>query len=399
MPHEQELLLTMTGALTAALCLGFATERMRLSPIVGYLLAGIVVGPFTPGFVAHRMIATQLSELGVILLLFGVGLHFHVSELLAVRSVAVPGALVQIAASTTLGAASAFALGWSVASGVVFGLAISVASTVVLVRVLSDGDVLRSPAGHLAVGWLLVEDLFTVVVLVVLPLVAGEHGGGAAHVVLSIALGIGKVVALVALAVFVGRPLIPRILEYMARTGSREMFTLTVLVIALGVAVCSVELFGVSMALGAFLAGAMVGQSSVGERAAADALPMRDAFAVLFFVSIGMLLDPAQIVAHARLTAVTVAIVVAAKPLFAYLVVRLRRLPAETAVPVAIALAQIGEFSFVETVLARDLGILPEAAMQALVAASIVSITLNPLLFRQAGRIAAWLAPRAKAGG
>jgi CPA2 family monovalent cation:H+ antiporter-2 len=395
MPHDLDLIFTLTGAFTAALIFGYLAQKIRLSPIVGYLLAGVVVGPFTPGFVARQHIAEQLAELGVILLLFGVGLHFHVKDLVAVRRVAVPGALVQIAVATLLGVLVTRAFGWSLGAGVVFGLSISVASTVVLLRVLGDHDVLHTPAGHVAVGWLLVEDVFTVLVLVLLPIVTGKTAGGAGAVVISIGVAILKVVALIAFTLVVGRRSIPFLLEKVAKTRSRELFTLTVLVIVLGIAVGSATLFGASMALGAFLAGMVVGQSEFSSRAASEALPMRDAFAVIFFVSMGMLLDPTALLANAGLTALTLAVILVGKPLAALLVVLALRYPAKTAVSVAFALAQIGEFSFILVALALQLHVLPERATQPLVAAAIVSITLNPLLFRLASpvsrRLSSWL--------
>jgi CPA2 family monovalent cation:H+ antiporter-2 len=398
MPHDLDLIFTLTGGLTAALIFGYLAQKIRLSPIVGYLLAGVVVGPFTPGFVARAHIAEQLAELGVILLLFGVGLHFHVKDLVAVRRVAVPGALVQIAVATLLGVLVTRAFGWSLGAGVVFGLSISVASTVVLLRVLGDQEVLHTPAGHVAVGWLLVEDVFTVLVLVLLPILASPTSGGLGAVAISIGVAILKVAALVAFTLVVGRRSIPFLLAKVAKTRSRELFTLTVLVIVLGIAVGSATLFGASMALGAFLAGMVVGQSEFSSRAASEALPMRDAFAVIFFVSMGMLLDPTQLVANAGLTALTLAVILVGKPLAALLVVLALRYPAKTAVSVAFALAQIGEFSFILVALALQLHVLPERATQPLVAAAIVSITLNPLLFRLvdpvAKRLSSWL-PRA----
>ncbi|WP_437664155.1 cation:proton antiporter [Sorangium sp. So ce1182] len=390
MPHELDLILTLTGGLTAALALGFITQRMRLSPIVGYLLAGILVGPFTPGFVADKPLADQLAEIGVILLMFGVGLQFHVRELLAVRKVAVPGALIQIAVATALGVLVGRAAGWSWAASVVFGIAISVASTVVLTRVLSDSHVLHTPAGHLAVGWLVLEDVFTVLVLVLLPGLVGGGDSGATGIALSVGLALLKLAGLVAFTFIVGQRVIPTLLGYVAKTGSRELFTLTVLVVALGVAVGSAKLFGSSMALGAFLGGLVVGQSDFSSRAASEALPMRDAFAVLFFVSVGMLLDPSQLAASWPAAAATLAVVLIGKPLAALVVVLLLRRPMQTAFAVALSLAQIGEFSFILATLGRQLGVMPDEATQVLVLASIVSITLNPLLFSARGRFARW---------
>ncbi|CAN93853.1 MULTISPECIES: cation:proton antiporter [Sorangium] len=391
MPHELDLILTITGGLTGALALGFVTQRLRLSPIVGYLLAGILVGPFTPGFVADKRLADQLAEIGVILLMFGVGLQFHVRELLAVRKVAVPGALIQIAVATALGALVGRAAGWTWGAAVVFGVAISVASTVVLTRVLSDNDVLHTPAGHLAIGWLVLEDVFTVLVLVLLPAVMGEAAGaGAAGVAVSVGIAVLKLAGLVAFIFIVGQRVIPALLGYVAKTGSRELFTLTVLVVALGVAVGSAILFGSSMALGAFLGGLVVGQSDFSSRAASEALPMRDAFAVLFFVSVGMHLDPAQLAVGWQLAAGTLAVVLIGKPLAALAVTVLLRRPLQTAFAVALSLAQIGEFSFILAALGKKLGVLPVEAEQTLVVAAIVSITLNPVLFGFRDRLARW---------
>ncbi|WP_437492906.1 cation:proton antiporter [Sorangium sp. So ce1014] len=389
MPHELDLILTLTGGFTAALAFGFITQRLRLSPIVGYLLAGILVGPFTPGFVADKGLADQLAEIGVILLMFGVGMQFHVRELLAVRKVAVPGALIQIAVATALGVVVGRAAGWTWAASVVFGIAISVASTVVLTRVLSDSHVLHTPAGHLAIGWLVLEDVFTVLVLVLLPaLVGGGGDAGATGIALSVGLAVLKLAGLVAFVFIVGQRVIPALLGYVAKTGSRELFTLTVLVVALGVAVGSAKLFGSSMALGAFLGGLVVGQSDFSSRAASEALPMRDAFAVLFFVSVGMLFDPTQFVASWPVAVATLGVVLIGKPLAALLVVVVLRRPLQTAFAVALSLAQIGEFSFILATLGRQLGIVPDEASQALVVASIVSITLNPLLFSIRDRLA-----------
>jgi CPA2 family monovalent cation:H+ antiporter-2 len=383
MPQHLDLIFTLTGGLVAAVLFGLVTQRLRLSPIVGYLLAGIAVGPFTPGFVAHGEIATQLADLGVILLLFGVGLHFHLDELLAVRRVALPGALLQIAVATAAGAAVARGFGWSLGAAVIFGLAISVASTVVLLRVLSDNDALHTRAGHVAVGWLLVEDMFTVLALVLLPIAAGETAVADPIVIgVSVVKALAKIGLLVFFTLVVGRKVIPRLLSYVARTGSRELFTLTVLVLALGIAVGSAQLFGTSMALGAFLAGLVIGQSDFASRAAEEALPMRDAFAVLFFVSMGMLLDPREIWPNIGRIGATFALIVLVKPLATLVIALALRAGAETAASVSVALAQIGEFSFILAEVGRRLGLLPEEATQTLVSASIASITLNPLLYR-----------------
>jgi CPA2 family monovalent cation:H+ antiporter-2 len=385
---EVDLILTLTGALGTAVVLGFITEKLRMSPIVGYLLAGIAVGPFTPGFVANHELASQGAEIGVVLLMFGVGLHFHLKDLMAVRRVAIPGALVQILAASLAGMIATRLLGWSWSGGLVFGMAISVASTVVLIRVLSDNNLLATPEGHLAVGWLIVEDLFTVLVLLLLPAVAGgtsgSHAAGNAWLTLGIALL--KLAALVLFALSVGRKMIPAFLQAVARTGSGELFTLTVLVVALGLAVAAARLFGASMPLGAFIAGMIVGQSEFGARAASHALPMRDAFAVLFFVSVGMLLDPSSITAQWPLMLLTLGIILAAKPLAALLVVLAFRRPWTSALVIALSLTQIGEFSFILAALATNMKLLPPEATNALVFSSIVSITLNPLLFRTFSR-------------
>jgi CPA2 family monovalent cation:H+ antiporter-2 len=396
--HDTDLILTLTGGLTAALVLGYVTQRLRLSPIVGYLLAGLAVGPSTPGFEADRGIAEQLAEVGVILLMFGVGLHFHLRELLAVRGVAIPGALAQSGVATLLGAGLGRLLGWDWSTGLVFGGAISVASTVVLVRVLADNHDLHTRAGHIAVGWLVVEDLLTVMALVVLPAVLGAGDLGPADVARAILIAGLKIAALVAILAVVGGRAIPWLLERIAATRSRELFTLAVLVVALGIAVCSAKLFGVSMALGAFLAGMVVGRSEFSLRAASEALPMRDAFAVLFFVSVGMIFDPQTLLEAPGLVAATLAIVLVAKPLTALAITLGLGYPLRVALPVAMALSQIGEFSFILAALGRQLGGLPEAAVDALVAAAIVSITLNPLLYRLTGRIEAWWTPRTPGG-
>lgn len=395
MPHNLDLIFTLTGGLLAALVFGLVTQRLQLSPIVGYLLAGVAVGPFTPGFVAKAEIAEQLAELGVILLMFGVGLHFHVKELLAVRRLALPGAVVQIAVATGLGVLVTSWAGWDMTAGIVFGLAIAVASTVVLLRVLADHDALHTPAGHVAVGWLLVEDIFTVLVLVVLPIVVQDSAPrSGTDIALSLSMASLKVVALVAFTLVFGRRVIPKLLDFVAKTRSRELFTLAVLALALGVAVGSAKLFGASMALGAFLAGMVVGQSEFSSRAASEALPMRDAFSVLFFVAMGMLFDPLRLPDHIGLTAATLGIILVGKPLAALVVVLVLRGPPRTAVSVALALAQIGEFSFILAALGRQLQILPEQATQVMVGASILSITLNPLLFKLVDPASRWLLAR-----
>ena len=391
--HAYDLIFTLTGGLTAALVLGYVTQRLGLSPIVGYLLAGTLVGPYTPGFVANATLAEQLAEIGVILLMFGVGLQFHVEELLAVRRVAIPGAVAQSLVATVLGALLGYAFGWGWYAGIVFGMALSVASTVVLVRVLADHNDLHTPSGHIAVGWLVVEDLFTVIALVLLPAFFDPAN---ADVPLWMALGTTaiKVTVLVAFTAVVGTRVIPRVLDHIADTRSRELFTLTVLVIALGIAVGSALIFSVSMALGAFLAGMIVGRSDYSLRAASDALPLRDAFAVLFFVSVGMLLEPASLLDAPGLLLGALAVVLVGKPVVALLIVWAMRYPLKVVLTVGIALAQIGEFSFILSTIARELGILTTAATNTIVAVSMVSIVLNPLLYRAIEPAERWIAAR-----
>jgi monovalent cation:H+ antiporter-2, CPA2 family len=389
--HELDLILTLTGGLAAALVCGYITFRLGLSPIVGYLLAGVVVGSHTPGFVADREIADQLAEVGVILLMFGVGLQFHLEELLAVGRVAVPGALGGSLAATLLGTLLGVSRGWGWPAGFDFGLAISVSSTVVLMRVLADSGDLHTPSGHVAVGWLVVEDLFAVLVLVLLPVAFGRSGGGAGGLAVAVVLAVVKVAAMVGLTYFGGQRVIPWLLARVAATRSRELFTLTVLVVAMGIAVGSAKLFGVSMALGAFLAGMVVGRSEFSLRAATEALPMRDAFAVLFFVSVGMLFDPHYLLEAPGLVAATLAVILLGKPMAALTIVRLLGYPFRTAATVALALGQIGEFSFILAATGRRLAILDDRAVNALVAGAIITITLNPLLYRLARPIGAIL--------
>ena len=387
--HSFDLILTLTGGLAAALVFGYFTQRAGLSPIVGYLLAGVAVGPHTPGFVADTGLAEQLAEVGVILLMFGVGLQFHVEELLAVRRVAIPGAVAQSVAATLLGAWLTHAFGWSWSSGIVFGIALSVASTVVLIRVLADNNHLHTSAGHIAVGWLVVEDLFTVIALVVLPILFGNEGGGQGLGAALLVTGL-NVAALVAFTAVVGTRVIPRLLDHVARTRSRELFTLTVLVIALGIAVGSAVIFEVSMALGAFLAGLIVGRSDYALRAASEALPLRDAFAVLFFVSVGMLLEPAALLDSPALVAGTLAVVMIGKPLVAFVITWGMGYALATTLSVAVALAQIGEFSFMLSRVGVELGLLTSEASNVLVAVAIVSIVLNPVLYRAIKPIDRW---------
>ena len=391
--HGYDLILTLTAGLGTALLFGYITQRIGLSPIVGYLLAGTLVGPNTPGIAIDPGIAEQLAEIGVILLMFGVGLQFHVHELLAVRGVAVPGAVVQCAVSTLAGALLASTMGWGLGGSVVFGIGLAVASTVVVVRVLSDYNTLHTPAGHIAVGWLVVEDIFTVLAIVLLPALFGnEESGQSLWKVL--ALTALKVTALVLFTAIVGARVIPRLLDRVAATQSRELFTLTVLVIALGIAVGSAQIFGVTMALGAFLAGLVVGRSDYSLRAASEALPMRDAFAVLFFVSVGMLLDPASLLDAPWLFAATLAIVLLVSPLSTFLFMLAVRQPLKASLTVAIALAQIGEFSFILSRLGREMELFPDLAANTIIAAAIVSIVLNPLYYRAINPITRWVGRR-----
>jgi CPA2 family monovalent cation:H+ antiporter-2 len=401
--HATGLIETLAIGLSAALLFGFAARSLRIPPIVGYMLAGIAVGPHTPGFVADAALATQLAEIGVALLMFGVGLHFSLDQLRAVRRIAVPGALAQSAVATLLGLLVGVVAGWGWRGGLVFGIALSVASTVVLVRGLAEQGELRSLHGQVAVGWLIVEDLFTVLVLVVLPAMSHEAPDVAA------ALG-AMALKLAALAVtyVAAARIVPWFLERVARLHSRELFTLAVLAIALGIAFGASAAFGVSMALGAFLGGLLVGRSDLSHQAAADALPLRDAFAVLFFVSVGMLFDPAFLLAEPWLVLATVAVVVAGKPLAALLFCLGIRYPIRTGLTVGAGLAQIGEFSFILGDLGRSLGLLPAQATQAIVATALLTIAINPLLFRAVAplerrlrdsrRLARWLASPERVG-
>lgn len=388
--HDLPLITTIASAFTAALVLGLLTQKLKLSPIVGYLLAGVAIGPHTPGFRGDVQLAQQLAEIGVILLMFGVGLHLHLRDLLAVWGVAVPGAIGQSLLATLLALGVAVAFGWPVKSGLVLGMALSVASTVVLIRVLMDNHVLGSVHGHVAVGWLVVEDLFTVVVLVLIPALgavpgaAGEGAGGGFAVTLVLALA--KLAAMVAIILWGGSKVIPWVMVQVARLRSRELFTLTVLVIAIAVAAGSAYVFGASMALGAFLAGMVVGRSPISKQAAADALPMRDAFAVLFFTSVGMLFDPMFVVREPLLTLACLGVVMVGKPLAALIIVAVIGYPARTGLTVAIGLAQVGEFSFILSDLARKHGLLGDAGHNVLVTCALISITVNPLLFRSLNR-------------
>nr|WP_319376139.1 cation:proton antiporter [uncultured Methanoregula sp.] len=386
-----DLILTLTGGFAAALVFGYLTHRIGLSPIVGYLLAGIVVSPHTPGFVANTDLAQQLAEIGVVLLMFGVGLQFHFREFWAVKRIALPGALIQILVTAALGAVVMHALGWDWRAGIVFGLAISVASTVVLTRILSDNNQIHTQTGHIALGWLVMEDLFTVFILVLLPVLLGPNVAGPAGIIAAIGFTVIKILILILFTFTIGVWVIPRILSKIADTNSRELFTLAILAIALTIAVGSSFMFDVSMALGAFLAGMIVGQSEFSLRAATEALPLRDAFAVLFFVSVGMLFDWSSLILTPVLVIAAVLIILLGKPLVAFIIVVLMRYPFRVALSVALVLAQIGEFSFILATVGANMAILPANAQNILVAAAIITITINPLLFRAGGRIESWM--------
>ncbi len=383
MPHHTPLIGTIVAAMVAAFLMGALAQRLKISPIAGYLLAGVIVGPFTPGFVADAELAAELAEIGVILLMFGVGLHFSFKDLLSVRKIAVPGAVAQIAVATVLGAALAAALGWSMLAGLVFGLALSVASTVVLLRALESRNLVQTEKGRIAVGWLIVEDLAMVLALVLLPglAAASQSQGTASDLVISVVGTILKVAGFVALMLVVGRRIIPWALHWVVHTGSRELFRLAVLAIALGVAGGAAYIFGVSFALGAFFAGMILGETQLSRRAAEETLPLRDAFAVLFFVSVGMLFDPKVVVEQPLPLLATVSIIVLGKSVAAYGLVRLFGHDNRTALTVSASLAQIGEFSFILVALGTSLAILPGEARDLILAGAIISILLHPLVF------------------
>ena len=384
---EAAIILTFSGGLCAALVFGYLALRLRISPIVGYLLAGIAVGPFTPGFTAHQHISEQFAEIGVILLLFGIGLRFHLRELIAIWHIAVPGALVQSLLSTAAAAVILHFQGWSWQSGIVLGLAVSVASTVVMALVLASKHDLHAPIGHIAIGWTVVEDILTVLYLLLLPIIFAKTGGTPGGIAAAMGLTALKIAGLVLSVVILGKWIIPRILDRVALTRSRELFTLTILVLAIGIAVGSSGIFGVSMALGAFLAGLAIGRSEFAARAGNDVLPMRDAFAVLFFVSVGMLFNPGSLLEHPLLILSVTGVVLVCKPLSTLLTVRLLGKPMKVAIPVGAALSQVGEFSFILGTLARGMGLIGDAGWNAIIAASIISIILNPSLYALARRI------------
>jgi CPA2 family monovalent cation:H+ antiporter-2 len=409
MPHETPLIATIVAGLGLAFIFGALANRFRIPPLVGYLVAGVLVGPNTPGFVADSKLAPELAEIGVILLMFGVGLRFSLKDLLSVRAIAVPGAIVQIAFATLLGWGLAWLLGWSHGAGLVFGLALSVASTVVLLRALQERRVIETERGRIAVGWLIVEDLAMVLALVLLPALAGllggeDTGGAGAAMLLGmrfdfgvwgvLGLTLAKVAAFVVLMLVVGRRVIPWVLHYVAHTGSRELFRLAVLAIALGVAFGAAHLFGVSLALGAFFAGMMMAESELSHRAAEESLPLRDAFSVLFFVSVGMLFDPFSLVNNPWPVLATLFIIVIGKSLAAFVIVIAFRYPIGTALMISASLAQIGEFSFILAELGVGLKLLPEEGRDLILAGAILSILLNPVIFAVVDRLKPWLENR-----
>ncbi|HEX3247104.1 MAG TPA: cation:proton antiporter [Chloroflexota bacterium] len=375
----------MAAGLAAAFAGGFVATRLRLSPTVGYLLSGVLIGPFTPGFVANKEIAHELAEMGVILLMFGVGIHFSLRDLLTVRSIAVPGALVQVTVSVLLGIGVALSWQWSLGAGLVLGVCLSIASTVVMLRALGDRQLLASASGRVAIGWLIVQDLITVLVLVLLPGLAPALGGAGANaqeLLLALGIALVKVVILAALVLVVGSRVIPPLLVQVIKSGSRELFTLAVLTIALGIAVLSAVAFGVSLALGAFLAGVVVAESELSHQAAADALPLRDAFAVLFFVSVGMLFDPLFLLTEPLKILTALGLVLVGNGLTAFLLVLVLGYPLRTALLVCMGLVQIGEFSFILAEVGRNLGLLPDTGYNLVLTTAIIWITLNPWLFR-----------------
>lgn len=399
--HEFTLISTLVAAFALALVFGLVAARLKVPPLIGYLLAGVAIGPATPGFVGDLELAAQLAEIGVMLLMFGVGLHFSLGDLLSVRRIALPGAIVQIAVATALGTGLALAWGWSLAAGLVFGLSLSCASTVVLLRALEARGVLQSADGRIAVGWLVVEDLVCVLVLVLMPALATVAGGDdaaapATSLWLTIAIMLAKVAAFVALMVLVGRRVLPRLLWIVAGTGSRELFVLCVIAVALGVAYGSAALFGVSFALGAFFAGTVMRESAFAHRAAEESLPLRDAFSVLFFVSVGMLFDPAVIVEQPGKLAAVVVIIVVGKTLAAMALVLALRYPLGTALTVGASLAQIGEFSFILAGLGVALDLLPKDGQSLILAGALLSIAANSLVFAAIAPCRRWLLARSR---
>ncbi|HEU6455429.1 MAG TPA: YbaL family putative K(+) efflux transporter [Roseateles sp.] len=401
MPHHTPLIATIVGAIVIAFVFGALAQRMRLPPLIGYLLAGVAVGPFTPGFVADQGLAGELAELGVILLMFGVGLHFSMKDLLAVKNIAIPGALVQIAAATMLGLGLTQLMGWSLGGGLVFGLALSVASTVVLLQALQDRHLLDTREGHIAVGWLIVEDLAMVLTLVLIPALAGMLGGNAGgaepqggDLTTALLLTVGKVVAFVGVMLIFGRRFIPWLLGWVAKSGSKELFRLCVLAITLGFAYGSAIVFDVSFALGAFFAGMILSESELSHRAAEETLPLRDAFSVLFFVAAGMLFDPSIVLREPLAVLATVATIILGKSLAAFLIVLAFRHPLKTALTVAASLAQIGEFSFILANVGLQMELLPKVGKDLILAGAIISIIVNPFVFAPIKPLTRWLEHR-----
>ena len=405
MPHNVSLITTIAAGLGLALVFGFAAIRLKLPPLVGYLIAGIIIGPATPGFVADLDLSHQLAEIGVMLLMFGVGLHFSLEQLLAVRHIALPGAIAQIAVATILGGAVAHYWGWNLAGSISFGLALSVASTVVLLKALEERDILETLNGRIAVGWLVVEDLAMILVLVLLPSFAawtGTHENAVSAqatgqtLPVTIALALGRVAVFIALMLLVGRRLFPWLLWQVARIGSRELFTLCVIAVAVGIAYGSAALFGVSFALGAFFAGMVMRESPLSYRAAEESLPFRDAFSVLFFVSVGMLFEPQVLIREPLHVIIVLAIILVGKSLAAFFLVLLFRYPLNTALTVSASLAQIGEFSFILAGLAVSLKLEPIEGQSLILAGAIISISLNPFVFRSIEPVQNWIRSRTK---
>ncbi len=404
MPHSVTLITTIAVSFGLALLMGLIANRLKLPVLVGYLVAGVILGSNTPGFVADMELSAQLAEIGVILLMFGVGLHFSLDDLLAVRRIALPGAIVQIGVATALGAVVAVAWGWDVGAAIVFGVALSTASTVVLLRALEQRGVLKSVNGSIAVGWLVVEDLAMVLVLVLLPPLAGWLGtstggpadGSNSDLLITLLLTFGKVAVFIALMLIVGKRVFPWLLWHVASTNSTELFILSVITVAIGIAYGSAMLFGVSFALGAFFAGMVMRESDLSHRAAQESLPLRDAFSVLFFVSVGMLFDPNVLIDQPLRVVATLAIIIIGKSLAAFLLVLAFRYPLNTALTVSASLAQIGEFSFILAALGVSLGLLPVEAQSLILAGAFISITFNPLVFQVIEPAQEWIRSRSK---
>lgn len=396
MPHHIPLISTLAAAFSLALGFGYLAVRLRMPALVGYLAAGVAIGPFTPGFVADGALAAELAEIGVMLLMFGVGLHFSLHDLLGVRRIALPGAILQIGVATALGALLATGWGWALGEALIFGLSLSVASTVVLLRALESRGLLDSMNGRIAVGWLVVEDLVMVIALVMLPALAGSLGTGAeqasggADLLHTLGITLLKVTGFIALMLVVGLRVLPRLLWLVARTGSHELFRLCVIAAAIGIAVGASLLFGVSFALGAFFAGTVLRESEFSHQAAQESLPLRDAFAVLFFVSVGMLLDPQVLIRQPLELLAVLGIILIGKSVAAAGLVLAFRYPLNTALVVSVSLAQIGEFSFILIGLGASLGLMPESGQSLVLAGAIISIALNPLLFSLIGPLQRW---------